>query len=92
MNDLSSQTHDQLDNEITTFLSSVGPTIESHDATILYLVLVSCRAAYADIWPVNQNMDLVACGKLLASRADMRMALRIAYEEKKYAKIRNLRM
>jgi len=91
MNDLPSETHDSLDNEINPLCSQV--TVESFGANILNVVLQNCVEAYSNIWPIDKTKtNFVACSNLLASRPEIQSLLQDAHAEGKYAKIRNLRM
>jgi hypothetical protein len=94
MNDISSQSHDNLDNELNTnplFLSATA--VESQGAYMLSFVLMSCVSAYANIWPVDlTNIAPAACANLLASRTEIQSLLRTSHADGKYARIRNLRM
>ena len=86
MNDLPPETHERLDKFIASNLSFELPM-----EFLLCLVIQNCKAAYADIWPVNE-LDVAACRDLLRSRPDIKSLLETASAERKYSKIRNLRM
>jgi hypothetical protein len=93
MNDISSQSHDNLDNALNTNPLFLSATVESQGAYMLSFVLMSCVPAYANIWPVDLTIiDPAACANLLASRTEIQSLLRTAHADGKYARIRNLRM
>ena len=93
VNDLSPQTHLELDKLFTESMSPAGLTVESHGANLLSIVTNLSGGRYADIWPINDKMlTLEECENLLRSRPDIRSLLQTAHAERKYAKIRSLRM
>ena len=93
VNDLSPQTHLEMDQIFTKSMSPAGFTVESHSANLLSMVIISSAGKYAGIWPINDKMSTFEeCENLLRSRPDIRSLLQTAHAERKYAKIRSLRM
>ena len=91
MNDISSEIHAHLDAKMAESLGSF-PGTTPHPA-LLTTLLTRCTAAYADLWPIDQQwFDFFKCTDLISSRPDILRLLDTARATGKYAQIRRLRM
>jgi hypothetical protein len=93
--DISSEIHAQLDAAMKKKMATLLGYIPGYipDPIILSSLLVGCTAAYAALWPIDQQWgDIVACGELLTSRSDIQALLENARATGRYAPIRSLRM
>ena len=88
--DISSEMHAQLDARMGQSLAAIPGDVP--DPSVLFFLLGNCTAAYADLWPIDQEWDFSACSHLLASRSDIRALLETARATGRYARIRSLRM
>jgi len=88
--DIPSEIHAQLDVEMAQVISLQENLI---DPFILSYLLTACTAAYADIWPIDQQWtDPIQCSELLTCRSDIQALLVTARATGRYAQIRNLRV
>jgi hypothetical protein len=84
--DLSPQTHDQLDQHARKFASSFAFDSEAPD--ILFGVISLCAHAYSQTqWPIDVP-DATTCTQLLASNQEIRDLLEKAYRTGHYCEIR----
>jgi len=93
--DIPSEIHAQLDAQLDANMAKMAKmvTIQALPPFILSYLLTACTAAYADIWPIDQQWtDPIQCSERLTCRSDIQALLVTARATGRYAQIRNLRV